>query len=267
MPLQTSGAISLNQIHVEAGGTSGTTCSINDSDIRSLSAASGYTIPTGSGTTIDFGDFYGASSAVTLVAHGYLSNTGSNALSYSGSFSASCQAGDTVVMTYLTGYGSSSNDTIQINSGNVTGAMSGQIWSSGFYSKHGIYYRTLTASASSVSLSVTCPGSTNRTGMWCYGFLLRPGVSREDTASWYGNYSSGTVDTGEVGAFIVGQSYTSSSYSMPGWSSSTVDSQVSINSTYHAAIGWKRQTDTSATHSFSTTTTGSSINLVSFTKT
>ena len=103
--------------------------------------------------------------------------------------------------------------------------------------------------------------------MWCYGFLLRPGVSREDTASWYGNYTSRDLDTGEVGAFIVGQSYTSSSYSMPGWSSSTVDSQVSINSTYHAAIGWKRQTDTSATHSFTTTTTGSSINLVSFTKT
>ena len=42
MPLQTSGAISLNDIHVEAGGTSGTTCKINDSDIRSLSPASGY---------------------------------------------------------------------------------------------------------------------------------------------------------------------------------------------------------------------------------
>jgi len=57
--LQTSGAISLNEIHIEAGGTSGTTVSLNDSDIRSLGGvASG---------AIDFADFYGASAAHTLV--------------------------------------------------------------------------------------------------------------------------------------------------------------------------------------------------------
>ena len=65
MALQTSGAISLNDIHIEAGGTSSTSATINDSDIRGLTAASGYTIPTGSGTAIDFGDFYGASSIIT----------------------------------------------------------------------------------------------------------------------------------------------------------------------------------------------------------
>ena len=36
MALQTSGAISLNDIHVEAGGSSGTQASMNDSDIRGL---------------------------------------------------------------------------------------------------------------------------------------------------------------------------------------------------------------------------------------
>ena len=65
MALQTSGQISLNDIHIEAGGSSGTSATINDSDIRGLTAASGYTIPTGSGTAIDFGDFYGASSIIT----------------------------------------------------------------------------------------------------------------------------------------------------------------------------------------------------------
>lgn len=59
MALQTSGAISLNEIHIEAGGTSGTTVSLNDSDIRSLGGvASG---------AIGFADFYGASAAHTLV--------------------------------------------------------------------------------------------------------------------------------------------------------------------------------------------------------
>lgn len=57
MPLQTSGAISLNQIHVEAGGSSGTQCSLNDSDIRAL-------INKASGATSSFSQFYGASSSL-----------------------------------------------------------------------------------------------------------------------------------------------------------------------------------------------------------
>ena len=36
MALQSSGAISLNDMHVEVDGTSGTTCSINDCDFRGL---------------------------------------------------------------------------------------------------------------------------------------------------------------------------------------------------------------------------------------
>lgn len=63
MALQTSGAISIDDIHQEAGGTSGTLCSINDSDIRSLNEASGKTINNTTNTAIDFGDFYGASSS------------------------------------------------------------------------------------------------------------------------------------------------------------------------------------------------------------
>lgn len=54
MALQSSGAISLNDIHVEAGGSSGTTASINDSDIRGL-------INKASGATMSFSEWYGAS--------------------------------------------------------------------------------------------------------------------------------------------------------------------------------------------------------------
>lgn len=55
MALQTSGAISLNDIHVEAGGGSGTQASINDADIRDL-------IGKGSGAQASFSEYYGASS-------------------------------------------------------------------------------------------------------------------------------------------------------------------------------------------------------------
>jgi|TARA_Y100000033_G_C2701579_1_gene88878 hypothetical protein len=54
MALPSSGQITLDQIHVEAGGTSGTQAGLNDSDIRGLIGAS-------SGAAIDFADFYGVS--------------------------------------------------------------------------------------------------------------------------------------------------------------------------------------------------------------
>jgi len=57
MALQTSGAISLNQIHIEAGGSSGTICQINNSDIRGL-------IGKASQATMSFSEWYGASSSL-----------------------------------------------------------------------------------------------------------------------------------------------------------------------------------------------------------
>lgn len=61
MALQSSGPISLNDIHVEAGGGSGTTATINDSDIRGL-------IGKGSGVQMSFSEWYGASATVTLIS-------------------------------------------------------------------------------------------------------------------------------------------------------------------------------------------------------
>ena len=54
MALPSSGSISLNQMHTEVGGTSGTTVSLNDSDIRGL-------ISKASGATMSFSEWYGAS--------------------------------------------------------------------------------------------------------------------------------------------------------------------------------------------------------------
>jgi hypothetical protein len=57
MALQSSGVISLNDLHVEAGGSSvsGTACTINDADIRAL-------IGKGSGVSMNIAEWYGASS-------------------------------------------------------------------------------------------------------------------------------------------------------------------------------------------------------------
>jgi len=57
MPLTGSGAISLNEMHVEAGGSSGTECSLNDSDIRGLISKS-------AGASMAFNEWYNAASSV-----------------------------------------------------------------------------------------------------------------------------------------------------------------------------------------------------------
>ena len=63
MALQTSGAISLNDMHVEVGGSNNTTCSVNDSDIRSL-------IDRGANTQQSFNEYYGKSNEVPLSSGG-----------------------------------------------------------------------------------------------------------------------------------------------------------------------------------------------------
>lgn len=67
MPLPITN-LSLNAIHVEVGGTSGTTVSLNDADVRNIGASDstydgGDGINTTSGTTISIGEFRNASAA------------------------------------------------------------------------------------------------------------------------------------------------------------------------------------------------------------
>lgn len=73
MALQTSGAISLNEIHIEAGGSSGTQVSMNDSDVRGLIGKS-------SASQMSFNEWYGASAtqAFTKIkaGHTYATYTG-----------------------------------------------------------------------------------------------------------------------------------------------------------------------------------------------
>lgn len=67
MALPSSGQISLDQMHVEAGGTTGTLVSINDADVRGLISAA-------SGAEMDFSDFYGASGIDVGIDDGALSD-------------------------------------------------------------------------------------------------------------------------------------------------------------------------------------------------
>lgn len=63
MGLQSSGSISLDDMHVEVGGTSGTTCSLNDPDIRALISVDG-------NTNQSIQQYYGKSSETSLPTGG-----------------------------------------------------------------------------------------------------------------------------------------------------------------------------------------------------
>ena len=99
MALQTSGAISLNDIHVEAGGSSGTNCTINDTDIRGL-------ISKASGATMSFNEWYGASSVASY----------SFTVTVGGSGSVYSQQGIRQYQAPSNNYGSFNPSTITVNS-------------------------------------------------------------------------------------------------------------------------------------------------------
>ena len=90
MALPASGTLSLNEIHIEAGGTTATEAGINDADIRGLISKS-------SGVEMSFNEWYGASAFLTLTAQ---SNTIVN--NFSSSITAttpSFAAGDIALVT------------------------------------------------------------------------------------------------------------------------------------------------------------------------
>lgn len=255
MALPTSGQITLNQIHTEVGGTSGSYVTINDSDIRGLSPAAGKTINTASGSLIRFSDLHGASSGLSLVTHGAIINTNADATSYSGSLSASCQAGDVVVVVKATGYGAYAFGTNTINSGSVTTRRNERDWYNPLYSHFVIFHKTLTSAASSISL--TCSeGSSNRQGMYCYAFLLRGGATYKDQASGPTSGTTHTVDSGASGNFLFSAIMTDDAYSIPSMGYG-YDGSYTFNTQMHMRVYWQMTTDSSATISKSVTTAGS----------
>ena len=138
MALPTSGNLTLNQIHIEAGGSSGTACTLNDTDIRGLNEASGRVINNTQGTAIEIADFYGAAQSLSFVINnGYGAYTGGGASQYqvngwaipgvqskintyigsinSGSASSSSFfGGDPVVSAYATHHNLTGNVTISL---------------------------------------------------------------------------------------------------------------------------------------------------------
>lgn len=145
MALQSSGQITLDEIHVEAGGTTGTLASINDADIRGLLS------PTpASGSEMEFSDWYGASGA-GLEVQGTTKNN-SDIENYANSFSSS-------VPVNLTGQSIAVGDLVVIATSSRANLDAGWNWTG----------MTLTPRSPTNDGPYSSPGREITTGVWASG--------------------------------------------------------------------------------------------------
>lgn len=104
MATPSSGTISLDQMNVEAGGSSGSTVSINDSQIRFLDSKS-------ANATSSFNDFYGIEAGGGIMSVGGTVTTTSSTVNYNTIFTTTANRGFLGTGT-TSDYGSITNNTI-----------------------------------------------------------------------------------------------------------------------------------------------------------
>lgn len=158
MALQTSGAISLNDIHVEAGGTTSTSVTVNDSDVRGL-------ISKASGAQMSFSEWYGASNSivadiVNFSASSYRGYVGSDAVTVSQYFGFYANQGS---LSNTSINGTSSNIKALVNFSNSTGTQP-VIYADGGTSNSG--WTSLTLSAYGTYTTSSYSGPVNTTQTW-----------------------------------------------------------------------------------------------------
>lgn len=181
MALPSSGAISLNQMHVEVGGASGTQVSINDADIRAL-------IGKGSGAQMSFSEWYGASASTT----------------YSASITVT---GQTFIKSTFVGWiGSPSPTSLFVPAGTLNGGSA--YWNVGGYQIKGVqtfgitqygidFYTNITSASQFTQLTyqtyfgtVTLPSSAFT---YTTGFMSVPSSTLQNYANSQSNISNGTI--------------------------------------------------------------------------
>ena len=148
MALPASGTLSLNEIHIEAGGTTATEAGINDADIRGLIGKS-------SGTAMSFNEWYGASSFLTLTAQSntIVSNSSSSITATTPSFAA----GDIALVTIYklntsdSSFPSTPTGFTSIATPSATAYVSNKGGNTFYYHRMNTCYKVLTAGDTSIT--------------------------------------------------------------------------------------------------------------------
>ena len=188
MAIQGSGQVSLNDLHVEAGGTSGTECSFNDSDIRGL-------ISKGAAAQMRMDEWYGASNVFTFnitsnTVHANLNTLATNA-GWNGSAPIECTI-NSGVWCYATSTG---NYGLLVNVANATIYNNGYIVGKGGNGGN----RNQNGSGGGHALRVTVSGVTiqNNSGAFIAGGGGGGGGSSYTGGG--GGAGGGTAGTGNTG--------------------------------------------------------------------
>mgnify|MGYP003685360003 CR=1 FL=1 len=150
MALPASGTLSLNEIHIEAGGTTATEAGINDADIRGLIGKS-------SGTTMSFNEWYGASSFLTLTAQSntIVGNSSTTITATTPSFAA----GDLAIVTIwklsssFNAYPTTPTGFTSIATATADGVISNKGGTYFYYHRMRTCYKVLTAGDTSITSS------------------------------------------------------------------------------------------------------------------
>jgi hypothetical protein len=130
MALPSSGAISLNQIHIEAGGSSGSLVSINDSDVRGL-------IGKGSASAMSFSEWYGASAASGTTT--YLGRSSTTTRNFANGNRTLSSGTKLVVVVHIGLFAGTANNGVQATAVSCGGtAMTKAVGAGGHYASTGI---------------------------------------------------------------------------------------------------------------------------------
>ena len=237
MPLPSSGTISLNQIHVEAGGSSGTTASLNDSDIRAM-------IGKGSGATNSFSEYYGVSASQPSVSFRGRATTTSNGFP-NGYISLSSGTKVVVVTLQLAGgppyYG---NTYVSLGGNTMTQAAkidtpssNTGIWQAPYTSA--VYYLQTSLSGSQY---ISGNGGSGRSNLYVYeitGYNSSTPYATATAQNTTLGYSAGITVANQYNGLTIGSAITEDSFSATGISVSNADSveQIHLESA-SAHVAW-----------------------------
>ncbi|MDA8740881.1 hypothetical protein N9M73_07130 [Rhodobacteraceae bacterium] len=188
MALQTSGQISINDIHLEVGGSSASEVAINDSDIRGLIGKS-------SGGQMAFNEWYGASSSITATLR--QGSTSSTSFTLSGLSSSATTLIAGVYFWHEDVFSVGYAPSFSVNGNSATR----DIYKHNYVSnetQHISFWRYYIGTSTSVTIgrsgSPTGGYNTQGLGIWeCTGNL-----SSSSTSSTSGSSISMSADSGDV---------------------------------------------------------------------
>jgi len=223
MPLPSSGSISLNQIHVEAGGSSGSQASLNDADIRAMIGKS-------SGASNAFSEYRGVSAAQPSVSYRGRTLTTGNGFP-AGSVSLSSGTKVVVVCLQLGGGSStycnlgSTSMTLASKMGTVapvTGIWAG-IWTSAIY-----YVETSTSG----SVYISGNGGSGRSCATVYeitGYNSSTPYTSDTGQNTYLGYAASATVASQYNGMTIGSAISEDSYSQSGVTVTNADSIEQIH--------------------------------------